>query len=105
MPHEKQLGGDTVILDKKTPIKMTIGIAASTILATVTLVWQGSQMLNRLDTWHKDELERYKETWHIEDMLEYNHQAIALTTNHQLPDVGEVLRVSRSQQIQQKEMQ
>ena len=97
---------DTILIDKKTPIKMTAGIAASIIVAVAVTVWQASRILNKMDAaethaqrraddMHTECLSLFSKSWQISDMVEYNHQARGLSSNGLLPDVSEVLRMSR----------
>ena len=110
MSHDKR-ESETVMIDKKTPIKMTLGA----VIALVVVVAGGvgmvkdfkSSVLTRLDLLETNSITRsenshadcvimFNKTWTIEDMAEWTHQSRGLTNNGMIPDISEVLRVTRA---------
>jgi len=85
---------ETTTITNKT--KMPLAMVASVVVFCCTLVYQGMVILARMDEYHSDCLKLYEKSWHVNDMTEYNHQARGLVTNNLLPDISEVLRVSRA---------
>lgn len=90
---------EPIVIDKKTPVLMTVGTMLAIVAFVALTVFQAVQIMNKLDSFHADCVRLYDQSWHIKDEAERVHQLREL--HGQEPDLSEVLRVSRPNEKQQ----
>lgn len=93
-----QDNGDTIRIDKKTPLKMNFAtlfaIVAGSVGVTGTVLHELNLIRDDLRAYHQDCQKNFDQSWHIADQVEWKHQTTE--RNGQMPDVSEVLRKTRS---------